>query len=124
MVAAAHRHGVPVLVDGAQAVPHMPANVQEMGADFYVFSGHKIFAPMGVGALYGRKEMLEDMPPWQGGGSMIRDVTFERTSLRRSARQVRGRHADRRRRRRASARRSSTSSASASRTSPPTSTSS
>ena len=75
----AHRHGARVLVDGAQAVSHMPIDVQAIGCDFYVFSGHKLFAPSGIGALYAKQELLEDLPPWQGGGSMIRHVTFEET---------------------------------------------
>jgi cysteine desulfurase / selenocysteine lyase len=80
VIAAAHAVGARVLVDGAQAVAHMPVNVQAMGADFYVFSGHKVFAPTGVGALFAKAELLAEMPPWQGGGSMIKDVTFERTT--------------------------------------------
>ncbi len=80
MVETAHRHGARVVVDGAQAVSHLPVDVQELGCDFYAFSGHKLFAPTGVGVLYGRRELLEEMPPWQGGGSMIEDVTFERTT--------------------------------------------
>ncbi len=80
VVAAAHQAGAKVLVDGAQAVAHLPADVRGLDADFYVFSGHKIFAPLGVGALYGKPEVLEAMPPWQGGGNMIKDVTFERTT--------------------------------------------
>jgi cysteine desulfurase/selenocysteine lyase len=79
MVAMAHRHGARVLVDGAQAVSHMPVDVQALDADFYVFSGHKVFGPTGIGIVYGRSEELAAMPPWQGGGSMISDVTFERT---------------------------------------------
>lgn len=79
MVEMAHRHGARVLVDGAQAVCHMPVDVQALGADFYVFSGHKVFGPTGVGVLYGKPEELATMPPWQGGGSMIRDVTFEKS---------------------------------------------
>lgn len=75
----AHAHGVPVLVDGAQSTPHLPVNVQAMDADFFVFSGHKIFGPTGIGALYGKAALLEEMPPWQGGGHMIRDVRFEKT---------------------------------------------
>lgn len=75
----AHRAGARVLIDGAQAVSHMRVNVQALGADFYVFSGHKLFGPTGIGAVYGRRELLESMPPWQGGGNMIEDVTFERT---------------------------------------------
>jgi cysteine desulfurase/selenocysteine lyase len=79
MAAAAHRHGAVVLVDGAQSVPHLRANVQDVGADFFVFSGHKVYGPSGVGVVYGKKDLLEAMPPWQGGGSMIKDVTFERS---------------------------------------------
>ena len=75
----AHRAGAKVLVDGAQSVSHMRVNVQDLGADFFVFSGHKIFGPTGIGVVYGRRELLQDMPPWQGGGNMIADVTFERT---------------------------------------------
>ena len=75
----AHRHGARVLVDGAQSVSHMPVDVQALDADFFVFSGHKIFAPTGIGALYGKSDLLETMPPWQGGGNMIADVTFEET---------------------------------------------
>ena len=76
----AHRYGATVLVDGAQSVPHMPVNVQQMNADFFVFSGHKLFAPTGVGVVYAKKELLDQMPPWQGGGNMIEHVTFERTT--------------------------------------------
>jgi SufS family cysteine desulfurase len=79
MIKIAHSHGVPVLIDGAQAVAHFPVNVQGLDVDFYTFSGHKVFGPTGVGVLYGKRELLESMPPWQGGGSMIRDVTFEET---------------------------------------------
>ncbi len=79
IIALAHSHGVPVLVDGAQSTPHLPVNVQALDADFYVFSAHKIFGPTGIGALYGKAALLEAMPPWQGGGHMIRDVSFERT---------------------------------------------
>ncbi len=79
MIEIAHRRGVTTLLDGAQAVSHMPVDVQQLGCDFYVFSGHKVFAPTGIGAVYGKKEILEDMPPWQGGGNMIADVTFEKT---------------------------------------------
>jgi cysteine desulfurase/selenocysteine lyase len=78
MVAMARRHGARVHVDGAQAVSHMPVDVQALGCDFYTFSGHKIFAPMGIGVVFGKAELLETMPPWQGGGNMIQDVTFER----------------------------------------------
>jgi cysteine desulfurase / selenocysteine lyase len=80
MVAIAHRHGVPVLVDGAQAVPHMRVDVQDLGADFYAFSGHKMCGPTGVGILYGRLALLEKLPPYRGGGDMIRSVTFEKTT--------------------------------------------
>jgi cysteine desulfurase / selenocysteine lyase len=76
----AHAHGVPVLVDGAQAVPHMPVDVQALGCDFYAFSGHKIYGPTGIGVLYGKEELLAEMPPYQGGGDMIRSVTFEKTT--------------------------------------------
>jgi cysteine desulfurase / selenocysteine lyase len=76
----AHAKGVPVLVDGAQAVPHLAVDVQALGCDFYAFSGHKMYGPTGIGVLYGRKELLEAMPPWQGGGDMIRSVTFEQTT--------------------------------------------
>jgi cysteine desulfurase/selenocysteine lyase len=71
---------VPVLVDGAQAVPHLPVDVQDLDADFYVFSGHKVSGPTGIGVLYGKLAHLEAMPPWQGGGSMIRSVTWEKTT--------------------------------------------
>ena len=80
IVEAAHRQGVPVLVDGAQAVAHQPVDLQELGCDFYAFSGHKLYGPTGVGVLYGRAELLEAMPPYQGGGDMIRSVTFEKTT--------------------------------------------
>jgi len=75
----AHRAGAKVLIDGAQSVSHMRVDVQALDADFFVFSGHKVFAPTGIGVVYGKREILEDMPPWQGGGNMIADVTFERT---------------------------------------------
>jgi len=81
MIKMAHRHGARVLVDGAQAVAHFPVNVQSLGCDFYVFSGHKLFAPTGIGALYGKLALLEDMPPWQSGGNMIDQVTFADTSF-------------------------------------------
>lgn len=77
----AHALGIPVLVDGAQAVPHMPVDVRALGCDFYAFSGHKVFGPTGVGVLYGREELLEAMPPWQGGGDMIASVTFEKSTF-------------------------------------------
>ncbi|HRY32531.1 MAG TPA: cysteine desulfurase [Bacteroidales bacterium] len=76
----AHLNGSPVLVDGAQAVAHFPVDVQAMDADFYCFSGHKIFGPMGIGVLYGKTDWLEKMPPYQGGGEMISEVSFERTT--------------------------------------------
>ncbi|WP_341679133.1 family 2A encapsulin nanocompartment cargo protein cysteine desulfurase [Niveibacterium sp. SC-1] len=79
IVAMAHGVGAKALVDGAQSVSHMRVNVQEIDADFFVFSGHKIFGPTGIGAVYGKRAVLEHMPPWQGGGNMIADVTFERT---------------------------------------------
>ena len=79
MVEAAHSAGAKVLVDGEQAVSHMPVNVQDLNADWYVFSGHKIFGPTGIGVLYGKEALLNEMPPWQGGGNMISDVTFERS---------------------------------------------
>jgi cysteine desulfurase/selenocysteine lyase len=81
MTALAHARGVPVLVDGAQAVPHMPVDVQDLGCDFYAFSGHKMFAPTGIGILYGKEQLLEAMPPWQGGGEMIRIVRFDHTTF-------------------------------------------
>jgi cysteine desulfurase/selenocysteine lyase len=80
IVGMAHARGVPVLVDGAQAVPRLPVDVQELGCDFYAFSGHKLYAPSGVGVLWAREEFLEAMPPWQGGGDMISSVTFEKTT--------------------------------------------
>ncbi len=76
----AHQAGVPVLVDGAQSVNHLEINVQELDADFFVFSGHKLFAPTGIGVLYGKESLLENMPPYQGGGDMIRQVSFEKTT--------------------------------------------
>lgn len=80
MIAAAHAMGAKVLLDGAQAVSHMRVDVQDLNPDFYVFSGHKVFAPTGIGVLYGREDLLNQMPPWQGGGNMIKEVTFERTT--------------------------------------------
>jgi cysteine desulfurase/selenocysteine lyase len=80
MIAMAHEHGIPVLVDGAQAVPHRRVDVRALGADFYVFSGHKMFGPTGAGVVYGRRALLEELPPWQGGGDMISSVTFEKTT--------------------------------------------
>jgi cysteine desulfurase / selenocysteine lyase len=79
IIGLAHERGVPVLVDGAQAVPHLRVDVQELDCDFYAFSGHKMFGPTGIGVLYGRRELLEKMPPYQGGGDMISLVTFEKT---------------------------------------------
>ena len=75
----AHSHNIPVLIDGAQSIAHTPVDVQALGADFFVFSGHKIYGPNGIGVVYGRKELLDKMQPWQGGGNMIKDVTIERT---------------------------------------------
>ncbi|NTW86421.1 MAG: cysteine desulfurase [Holophagaceae bacterium] len=80
IIARAHARGVPVLVDGAQAVPHLKVDVQDLDADFYVFSGHKLSGPTGIGALYGKLAHLEAMPPWHGGGNMIRSVTWEKTT--------------------------------------------
>ena len=80
MIRLAHARGIPVLVDGAQAVPHMRVDVHQLGCDFYAFSGHKIYGPTGIGVLYGRAALLEEMPPYQGGGDMIRSVTFEETT--------------------------------------------
>lgn len=80
MIAAAHARGIPVLVDGAQAIPHVPVDVQALGCDFYAFSGHKVYGPTGIGILYGKAELLNAMEPYQGGGEMIRRVTFEETS--------------------------------------------
>ena len=80
MTRIAHEHGVPVLVDGAQAAPHMMIDVRDIDADFYVFSSHKMYGPTGVGVLYGKKDLLEEMPPYQGGGEMIKHVTFEHTT--------------------------------------------
>ena len=80
MIEMAHRRKVPVLVDGAQAAPHMPVNVRELDCDFYAFSGHKLYGPTGIGVLYGKAQWLEEMPPYQSGGDMIRSVTFEKTT--------------------------------------------
>ena len=76
----AHEHGVPVLLDGAQSIPHLKIDVQAIDCDFFAFSGHKLFGPTGIGVLYGKKSLLETMPPYQGGGDMIREVTFEKTT--------------------------------------------
>jgi cysteine desulfurase/selenocysteine lyase len=80
IVNTAHGWNVPVLIDGAQAVPHMKVDVRSLDCDFYVFSGHKVFGPTGIGVLYGKEQLLEEMPPWQGGGDMISSVTFEKTT--------------------------------------------
>ena len=79
IVAMAHSHGVPVLLDGAQAAPHTPVDVRDLDCDFYAFSGHKLFGPTGIGVLYGKRELLESMPPYQGGGEQIKSVTYEKT---------------------------------------------
>ncbi|MBC8123951.1 MAG: cysteine desulfurase [Gemmatimonadaceae bacterium] len=79
LIELAHRRGIPVLVDGAQAIPHLSVDVQELDCDFYVFSAHKLFGPTGVGVLYGKEALLDAMPPYQGGGDMIRSVSFEKT---------------------------------------------
>ena len=80
IIALAHERGIPVLLDGAQSIPHMKVDVQELDCDFYAFSGHKMFGPTGIGILYGKRELLEKMPPYQGGGDMIKSVTFEKTT--------------------------------------------
>lgn len=80
IVKLAHRYNIPVLVDGAQAAPHLRVDVQDIGCDFYAFSGHKLYAPMGIGVLFGREELLNRMPPYQGGGEMIEKVSFEKTT--------------------------------------------
>ena len=79
IVAMAHSHGVPVLLDGAQSAPHLPVDVRDLDCDFYAFSGHKLFGPTGIGVLYGKRELLESMPPYQGGGEQIKSVTYEKT---------------------------------------------
>ena len=81
MIATAHAHGVPVLIDGAKSVPHMKVDVQDLDADFFAFSGHKIYGPTGVGVLYGKEEWLDKLPPYQGGGEMIQSVSFEKTTF-------------------------------------------
>ena len=83
MIAVAHRHGVPFLVDGAQSAPHMKIDVQDMDCDFFALSGHKMYGPTGVGVLYGKEEWLEKLPPYQGGGEMISTVSFEKTTFER-----------------------------------------
>lgn len=80
VIEGAHAVGAVVLIDGAQSISHLPIDVRELDVDFFAFSGHKIYAPTGIGVLYGRRELLESMPPWQGGGDMIRSVTFEKTT--------------------------------------------
>lgn len=80
IISAAHSHGIPVAIDGAQSVPHIKVDVKELGADFYAFSGHKIYGPTGIGVLYGKRELLDRMPPYQGGGEMIKRVTFDKTT--------------------------------------------
>ena len=80
IIAAAHAHGAPVLIDGAQAEPHQRIDVRALGCDFYAFSSHKLYGPTGLGVLYGREALLAEMPPWQGGGDMIRTVTFDETT--------------------------------------------
>ena len=79
IVKIAHSKEIKIMIDGAQAVQHMPLNIQKLGADFYCFSGHKMYAPTGIGVLFGKKKLLEKMPPYQGGGDMIKSVTFEKT---------------------------------------------
>ena len=81
MITTAHAHGVPVLIDGAQSIPHMPIDVQDLDADFYVFSGHKVYGPTGIGVLYGKETWLDKLPPYQGGGEMIKNVSFEHTTF-------------------------------------------
>lgn len=80
MIATAHAHGVPVMIDGAQSIPHMKVDVQDLDADFFVFSGHKIYGPTGIGVLYGKEDWLERLPPYQGGGEMIQSVSLKRLS--------------------------------------------
>ena len=81
MIESAHRAGALVVVDGAQAVPHLSVDVQKLDADFYVFSGHKVYAPTGIGVLYGKHSLLEELPPWRGGGEMIRKVSYDGTTF-------------------------------------------
>ena len=80
MIRIAHSHNIPVMIDGAQAVSHEKVDVQQLDCDFYCFSGHKMYAPMGIGVLYGKEKWLNTMPPYQGGGEMIQQVTFEKTT--------------------------------------------
>ena len=100
IAAMAHERGAAVLVDGAQAVPHLRVDVQDIDCDFFAFSGHKVYGPMGIGALYGKEKILDAMPPWMGGGEMIRSVIARGIDLERPAMEVRGGHAERRRGRR------------------------
>ena len=79
IVKIAHQHKIKILIDGAQAVQHIPIDIQKIGADFYCFSGHKLYGPTGIGILYGKKQLLNEMPPYQGGGDMIKSVTFDET---------------------------------------------
>ena len=81
LIRIAHAHDVPVLIDGAQSIPHMPVDVQALDADFYVFSGHKVYGPTGIGVLYGKENWLDKLPPYQGGGEMIKNVSFEKTTF-------------------------------------------
>ena len=81
LIEIAHAHGVPILIDGAQSIPHLPVDVQALDADFYVFSGHKVYGPTGIGVLYGKENWLEKLPPYQGGGEMIKNVSFEKTTF-------------------------------------------
>ena len=81
LVQIAHRFGVRIAIDGAQSISHIPTNVTALDADFFVFSGHKIFGPTGIGVVYGKQEVLEEARPYQGGGNMIADVTFELTAI-------------------------------------------
>ena len=81
IVSVAHAHGVPVMVDGAQSAPHFAVDVQDLDCDFFVFSGHKMYGPTGVGVLYGKEEWLDQLPPYQGGGEMIEHVSFEKTTF-------------------------------------------
>lgn len=81
MIEMAHAHNVPILIDGAQGIPHMKVDVQDLDADFYVFSGHKVYGPTGVGVLYGKEAWLDKLPPYQGGGEMIQNVSFEKTTF-------------------------------------------
>jgi len=99
MTQMAKRYNARVLIDGAQSVAHLPVNVQQLGCDFFVFSGHKIFGPTGIGVVYAKEELLEIMPPWQGGGNMIRNVTFEEQTYSEAPAKFEAGHTERRRRR-------------------------